>query len=90
MTQERPLVARGSLNTDYRILGDDEDMNRGLGVDVPEGHAAIVLVDYIRRNLSPEYLAEYGVIHLPSVPSRKGLRRGKRSGALEADSLLQR
>ena len=40
------------------LLGDHQDMHRRLRVDVPEGQAAIILIDDVGRDLAVNDLAE--------------------------------
>lgn len=49
------------------ILGNDDDMDRGLGVDVVEGEAVVVLVDDLGGNLSPDDFAENGGVGVAGV-----------------------
>ncbi len=50
------LVYRG-----YMFLGNDEDMDRALGIDIPEGQDLLILKDYIRFYLTTGHLAEQAV-----------------------------
>jgi hypothetical protein len=53
------LVIRFEIKARWNVLpGHDEDMNRGLGVDVLEGHKLIVLMDDRRRDFLLGDLAE--------------------------------
>ena len=46
LAQKIALVVRGGLEGRDVLPGNDEDVDRGLGMDVPEGHHAVVLVDH--------------------------------------------
>lgn len=46
------------------LLGNDQHMQRRLGIDIPKGQALLILIHDIGRDLAPDYLAEYGT-HIP-------------------------
>ena len=51
----------GSARRDTRdlLLGNDEQVNRGLGIDVMKGQALVVLVGDPGRDFAGDYLGEY-------------------------------
>jgi hypothetical protein len=59
------IVERGDV-----LLGDNQDVRRGVGVDVPESQADVVLKDDLGRDLSGNNLAEDAVAHLSNLPAR--------------------
>lgn len=60
------------------LLGNDQDVRRGAGVDIPEGQTEIVFEDGLGRNLSGDNLAEDAVAHVSDLPARCVSHRGVR------------
>ena len=60
MAEERFIRRLGVGKHGQGLLGNDQDMDRGLGVDIPESQAAFILMDYVGRYLPVDDLAEYG------------------------------
>jgi len=56
------VVLPGIRETPDPGLGDDQDVDRGLGRDVPESQAVVVLVDPIRGDLPAEDLGKDVVV----------------------------
>jgi len=58
MAEERAMSGIGFGEGNDVLAGRDENMHRGLRVDVSEGVTLVVLVDGLRRNASFDDLAE--------------------------------
>src|SRR5699024_1512989 len=52
------------------LFRDDEDMRGGLGVDIPEGQDALVLIYLVRGDIPFRYHAEKAVFHFTYPPSK--------------------
>lgn len=45
------------------LLRHDEDMHRGLGIDIPEGEDLVVLIDLAAGDLPGDNLAKQAIVH---------------------------
>lgn len=80
------IIQRGDV-----LLGDDQDVCRGAGVDVPEGQANVVLENGFGRDLPGDDLAENTVAHGSDLPARclpRVIRRGQLTRGLWVASLV--
>ena len=59
-----PVVRAGVGDFFDTLSGNNQDMNRRLGLVIPEGEAAIVLVNDVRRNFVFDNFAENRVRHV--------------------------
>lgn len=50
--QRVALIIIGLTNSGYCFFRDDQDVLRGLWIDIPEGDRVVILVDNVRRNLA--------------------------------------
>ena len=65
------LVFRGQIvECGDVLLGNDEDVRRGAGIDIPKRQADVVLKDDLGRDLPPHYLAENALAHGSDLPAR--------------------
>ena len=71
VAQQRRMAVIGlaQLGQALTILGDNEEVNLGDGIDIAEGEAHVVLVDDVRRDLLSDDLVEDG-----DLLGRGGLR----------------
>ena len=60
MAQKGCIVRLRGADAGNDPLGNDENMNRRLGTDVPEGEALIILVDDVRGDLAGDDFFEQG------------------------------
>ena len=84
VAQQGLLLITGIDQPGNRLFRDHQDMHGGLGVDVPERQAQIILVNDIRRNFPPDdfrknclchggYYSDYG----PPIPAQAGIQSEK-------------
>ena len=52
LTQQFRILASRARDHAYRFLRADEDMHRGLRIDIPKGNAALVFEDDIGRDFA--------------------------------------
>ena len=87
VAQQQAIVLSGIRQHGDRLFGDDEDMDRGLGIDVPEGQTQVIFINDIGGDFAFDYLAEQGVghrIHGVSVPSGVPYYKHRLEGASTA------
>ncbi len=80
-TAQKGLIPRPGLAQGADMpFGDDQDMNRGLGVEVLEGQDLLILQDHLRRDLAGSDFAENTVAQgsprdaFSSIPLRPNRR----------------
>lgn len=94
VAQELFVPGFGGLQSLQVLLGDDQDMGGGLGVDVSEGQALLILEDDIGGDLPADDLAKNGLGHVlklgPALAAQfaQHLHGGNRQGNPTAQALL--
>lgn len=64
VAQQQPIVLRGIGQHGDRLFWDNQYVDGGLRVDVPEGQAQVILIDYISWDLPVDNLGEQGICHM--------------------------
>ena len=60
MAEQGAVLGSGVLHAGDDFLGYDEDVRRGLGLDVAEGQTVVVLIDDVGGNFAANDFAENG------------------------------
>ena len=58
MTNDFFFILGEVIESGEMVFGDEQDVNRGLGIDILEGKDAFVFIDDSGRNFFPYYLAK--------------------------------
>jgi len=63
VSQQGMILGFGVRQLGDRLFGDDQNMHRSLGMDIPKGDRQIVFVNNIRWNFLADNFAKNGFAH---------------------------